>query len=51
MLISLSRRLSLSGNPITTLSNTSLLGAADTLEQLDIANLNLHSIEVTSRDV
>uniref|UniRef100_A0A182PNT2 LRRCT domain-containing protein n=1 Tax=Anopheles epiroticus TaxID=199890 RepID=A0A182PNT2_9DIPT len=39
------KRLSLSGNPITTLSNTSLLGAADTLEHLDIANLNLHSIE------
>uniref|UniRef100_A0A182VVJ1 LRRCT domain-containing protein n=1 Tax=Anopheles minimus TaxID=112268 RepID=A0A182VVJ1_9DIPT len=40
------KHLSLSGNPITTLSNTSLLGAADTLEHLDIANLNLHSIEV-----
>uniref|UniRef100_A0A182M164 LRRCT domain-containing protein n=1 Tax=Anopheles culicifacies TaxID=139723 RepID=A0A182M164_9DIPT len=39
------RHLSLSGNPITALSNTSLLGAADTLEHLDIANLNLHSIE------
>uniref|UniRef100_A0A182SDA4 LRRCT domain-containing protein n=1 Tax=Anopheles maculatus TaxID=74869 RepID=A0A182SDA4_9DIPT len=39
------KHLSLSGNPITTLSNTSLLGAADTLEHLDIANLNLHSIE------
>uniref|UniRef100_A0A182QLG2 Chaoptin n=1 Tax=Anopheles farauti TaxID=69004 RepID=A0A182QLG2_9DIPT len=39
------KRLSLSGNPISTLSNTSLLGAADTLEHLDIANLNLHSIE------
>ncbi|XP_050075895.1 chaoptin [Anopheles maculipalpis] len=39
------KHLSLSGNPITSLSNTSLLGAADTLEHLDIANLNLHSIE------
>ncbi|KFB38898.1 AGAP000019-PA-like protein [Anopheles sinensis] len=39
------KHLSLSGNPITTLTNTSLLGAADTLEHLDIANLNLHSIE------
>ncbi|XP_052868495.1 chaoptin [Anopheles cruzii] len=35
----------LSGNPITTLTNTSLLGAADTLEHLNIANLNLHLIE------
>ncbi|XP_050098956.1 chaoptin isoform X2 [Anopheles aquasalis] len=39
------RNLYLAGNPITTLTNTSLLGAADTLESLDIANLQLHLIE------
>lgn len=38
--------LSLAGNPITMLSNTSLLGAADTIEHLDIAHLKLTSIEV-----
>lgn len=40
------RALSLAGNPITTLTNTSLLGAADTLEHLDIAQLQLMTIEV-----
>ncbi|XP_055525782.1 chaoptin [Wyeomyia smithii] len=35
------RSLSLAGNPITMMTNTSLLGAADTLEHLNIANLNL----------
>lgn len=40
------RALSMAGNPLTSLSNTSLLGAADTLEHLDIANLQLMSIEV-----
>lgn len=40
------RSLSLAGNPITSLSNTSLLGAADTLEHLDIAHLQLMMIEV-----
>ncbi|XP_065076627.1 chaoptin-like isoform X2 [Ochlerotatus camptorhynchus] len=39
------KSLSLAGNPITTMTNTSLLGAADTLEHLDIANLNLNGIE------
>ncbi|XP_035777157.1 chaoptin-like [Anopheles albimanus] len=39
------RNLYLAGNPITALTNTSLLGAADTLESLDIANLQLHLIE------
>lgn len=28
------------------MTNTSLLGAADTLEHLDIANINLNGIEV-----
>lgn len=40
------RSLSLAANPITTLTNTSLLGAADTLEHLDIAHLHLTTIEV-----
>lgn len=40
------RSLSLAGNPITFMTNTSLLGAADTLEHLDIANLNLNGFEV-----
>ncbi|EAT32230.1 AAEL015659-PA [Aedes aegypti] len=39
------KSLSLSGNPITSMTNTSLLGAADTLEHLDIANLNLNGFE------
>ncbi|ETN67288.1 chaoptin [Anopheles darlingi] len=39
------RNLYLAGNPITTLTNTSLLGAADTLTTLDIANLQLQFIE------
>lgn len=39
--------LSLAGNPITTLTNTSLLGAADTLEYLDISQLPLATIEVS----
>jgi Leucine-rich repeat (LRR) protein len=38
--------LSLAGNSITSLSNTSLLGAAKTLEYLDIAHLPLTTIEV-----
>jgi Leucine-rich repeat (LRR) protein len=42
------RSLSLAGNPITTLTNTSLLGAAETLEYLDIAHFNLNSFEVCS---
>lgn len=41
------RSLSLAGNPITTLTNTSLLGVADTLEHLDIAHLQLTMIEVS----
>ncbi|XP_062700932.1 chaoptin-like isoform X2 [Aedes albopictus] len=39
------KSLSLAGNPITFMTNTSLLGAADTLEHLDIANLNLNGFE------
>ena len=40
------RSLFLAGNPITTLTNTSLLGAANTLEELDIAHFNLNVFEV-----
>lgn len=39
------RSLALAGNPITSLSNTSLLGAAETLEHLDIAHFNLNILE------
>lgn len=35
------RDLSLAGNPITVLTNTSLIGAAETLKHLDISNLHL----------
>jgi Leucine-rich repeat (LRR) protein len=38
--------LSLAGNPISSLTNTSLLGASETLEFLDIAQLPLTTIEV-----
>lgn len=41
------RSLSLAGNPISSLTNTSLLGAADTVEYLDIAHLQLTMIEVS----
>jgi len=41
------RSFSLAGNPISSLSNTSLLGIADTLEYLDIAHLELMSVEVS----
>lgn len=40
------KRLSLSGNPISVLSNTSLLGVANHLEELDITDLPLHTFEV-----
>lgn len=40
------RSLILAGNPITSLTNTSLLGAADTLEELDIAHFHLNTLEV-----
>lgn len=40
------RHLSLAGNPITVLTNTSLLGAAETLKHLDISNMQLNSFEV-----
>ncbi|XP_055618814.1 chaoptin [Toxorhynchites rutilus septentrionalis] len=39
------KSLSLAGNPITLMTNTSLLGVADSLEHLDIANLNLNGFE------
>lgn len=38
--------LSLAGNPITSLSNTSLLGSAEQLESLDISHLPLTVLEV-----
>lgn len=41
------RQLSLAGNPISVLTNTSLLGAAETLKHLDISNLQLNSFEVS----
>lgn len=40
------QHLSLAGNPISVLTNTSLIGAADTLKTLDIANLQLNTFEV-----
>lgn len=40
------RSLSLAGNPITSLTNTILLGASKTLEHLDISQLQLMTIEV-----
>jgi Leucine-rich repeat (LRR) protein len=41
------RSLSLAANPITSLTNTSLLGAAETLETLDISHLMLTTIEAS----
>lgn len=41
------RYLSMVANPISYLSNTSLLGVADHLEELDIRNLDLTVLEVT----
>lgn len=40
------KSLNLAGNPISTLTNTSLIGAAETLEVLNIAHLFLNSFEV-----
>ncbi|GAB0092364.1 chaoptin [Sergentomyia squamirostris] len=40
------KSLSIAGNPISTLSNTSLIGVAETLETLDIAHLFLTSFEL-----
>lgn len=39
------RSLSLAGNPITTLTNTTMVGITDDLEELNIANLDLHEFE------
>ncbi|XP_053678654.1 chaoptin [Anopheles nili] len=39
------KSLSLSGNPITSLFNTSFAGTYDTLEYLDISNLNINYFE------
>lgn len=39
------RSLLLSGNPITIITNTSLLGAANTLEHLDIGHFNINGFE------
>jgi Leucine-rich repeat (LRR) protein len=41
------KELSIAGNPITSLTNVSFIGVADTLESLDIANLQLTSLEVS----
>lgn len=40
------RQLYMSANPITALSNTSLLGVADHLEELDITDFDLSILEV-----
>lgn len=40
------KSLSLEGNPITTLTNASLLGISDNLEELDLRNVELNSFEV-----
>ncbi|XP_055716156.1 chaoptin [Phlebotomus papatasi] len=40
------KSLNLAGNPISTLTNTSLIGAAETLEVLNIAHLFLNSFEL-----
>lgn len=39
------KSLLLSGNPITMITNTSLLGAANTLEHLDIGHFNINAFE------
>ncbi|KRT80569.1 hypothetical protein AMK59_7610 [Oryctes borbonicus] len=44
------RQLLMSNNPITALSNTSLLGVADHLEDLDITNFDLNILESLMRD-
>lgn len=43
------RWLSLARNPITTLTNTSLLGVALRLEYLDISGLRLNTFEVSHK--
>lgn len=45
------RRLSLAANPITVLADTSFSGVADSLEELDIRNLELNTFEVRKRYV
>lgn len=40
------RSLSLAGNPISVLSNASLLGISDNLEELDLSNIDLYAFEV-----
>ncbi|KAF5276013.1 hypothetical protein FQA39_LY00809 [Lamprigera yunnana] len=40
------KRLSLSGNPIASITNTSLLGVASHLEELDVTDLPLHTFEI-----
>lgn len=40
------RSLSLAGNPITVLSNATLLEISDNLEELDLTNIDLNSFEV-----
>lgn len=43
------RHLSLAANPITVLTNTSLLGVAEHLEELDIRDFELNSFEVLKK--
>lgn len=40
------KSLSLAGNAIKILSNTSFAGVAENLEEMDLANLNLNTFEV-----
>lgn len=42
------RYLYMADNPITSLSNTSLLGVADSLKELDVKNLEITELEVRS---
>lgn len=41
------RKLSMSANPITALSNTSFLGVAQHLKELDITDFDLNILEVS----
>lgn len=43
------KTLSVAGNPITTLTNSSFIGASDTLESLNVGNLHLTTIEVNDK--
>lgn len=45
------RYLSLAGNPITTISNTSLLGVSEHLKELDLRKTSINKIEVRGSKV